>query len=87
MLKESANFKSSSDVNLSMFERYFKAINNSSDPFFTRAKMIYFNERYVQSELQIMFSELTLEITLVCQKLSIQCINLNLVVLVVLICS
>ena len=34
MLKESANLKSFSDVDLSTFERYFKAINNPSDPFF-----------------------------------------------------
>ena len=33
MLKESANIKTT-NVNLSTFERYFKAINNPTDPFF-----------------------------------------------------
>ena len=45
MLKESANLKSSSDVNLSTFERYFKAINNPSGPFFTPDEdVLFFNE-------------------------------------------
>ena len=48
-----------------MFERYFKAINNPTDPFFTPDEdILFFNERYVKSELQIMFNELNLEITL-----------------------
>lgn len=48
-----------------MFERYFKAINNPDDPFFTSDEdALFFHERYVQSELQIMFNELNVEITL-----------------------
>ena len=56
MLKESINLKSTSDVNLSTFERYLKAMNNPSDPFLTPDEdVLFFNEGYVQSELQIMF--------------------------------
>ena len=65
MLKESANVKSSTTVNLDMFKKYFKAINNPDDPFLRPDEdILYFNERFLQSELQIMFSELNLEFTM-----------------------
>ena len=41
MLKESANVKSASTVNLDMFEKYFKAINNLDEPFLYQMKMFY----------------------------------------------
>ena len=50
MLKESANIKASRTVNLDMFEKYFKAINNPDDPFFRPDEdVLYFNERYLLS--------------------------------------
>ena len=41
MLKESANVKSSTTVNLDMFEKYFKAVNDPDDPFLDQMKMFY----------------------------------------------
>ncbi|MCG7875034.1 MAG: reverse transcriptase domain-containing protein [Candidatus Thiodiazotropha endolucinida] len=65
MLKDCADIKSSVNVPLNNFERYFKAINNPLDPFFAPDEdILFFNERYVNSELQEMFSELNLEISL-----------------------
>ena len=64
MLKETANIKNSSNNNMCTFERYFKAIDNPSDPFFAPDEdVLFFNERYLQNELQVMFSELNVEIT------------------------
>ena len=48
ILKELANIESSSTIKLSTFERYFKALNNPSDPFFAPDEDIfYFNKRYL----------------------------------------
>ena len=58
MLKESAGVKSA-NIQLSMFEQYFKAINNPTDPFFSPDEdILYFNERYEKDEFNIMFDEL-----------------------------
>ena len=46
MLKETVGIKSA-NIPLSSFERYFKAINNPSDPFYTPDEdVIFFNDRY-----------------------------------------
>ena len=64
MLKETANIKNSSNINMCTFERYFKAINNPYDPFFAPDEdVLFFYEGYLQNELQVMFSELNVEIT------------------------
>ena len=41
-------------TDINSFSEYFKAVNNSSDPFFQPDDdVIHFNERYVKSELKI----------------------------------
>ena len=46
MLKQKANIKSSSNINLCTYERYNRATNNSSDPFFSPYEdVLFFNER------------------------------------------
>lgn len=58
MLKETAGIKSA-NIPLSSFERYFKAINNPSDPFYTPDEdVIFFNDRYEKNEFSIMFDGL-----------------------------
>ena len=60
MLKQLAHVKPA-NIPLSSFEDYFNAVNNPNDPFFTPDEdVIYFNERYVQTEFSIMFDELNL---------------------------
>ena len=60
MLKQLAHVKPA-NIPLSSFEAYFNAVNNPNDPFFTPDEdVIYFNERYVQTEFSIMFDELNL---------------------------
>ena len=56
--KDAAGIKSS-NIQLSTFEHYFKAVNNPSDPFYRPDEdIIYFNERYENDEFGIMFDEL-----------------------------
>ena len=58
LLKDAAGIKPS-NIQLSTFEQYFKAVNNPSDPFYRPDEdIIYFNERYENDELGIMFDEL-----------------------------
>ena len=58
MLKELAYVKPA-NIALSSFERYFKAVNNPSDPFYASDEdILYFNERYVNNEFSVMFAEL-----------------------------
>ena len=58
MLKELAYVKPA-NIPLSVFEEYFRAVNNPSDPFYTPDEdILYFNERYVNNEFVIMFEEL-----------------------------
>ena len=57
LLKDAAGIKSS-NIQLSTFEQYFKVVNNPSDPFYRPDEdIIYFNERYENDELGIMFDE------------------------------
>ena len=63
LLKESAGMKPS-NVALSSFEQYFKAVNNPSEPFFSPDEdILYFNERYENNEFGIMFDELNIRIS------------------------
>lgn len=58
MLKELAYVKPA-NIPLSLFEEYFKSVNNPSDPFYMPdGDILYFNERYVKNEFNIMFNEL-----------------------------
>ena len=56
---------SSKSVTAQQFADYFKAINDPEDRFFQADDdIIYYNERYVRGELDIMFQELDVEISL-----------------------
>ena len=58
LLKETAGIKPA-NIPLTVFEQYFKAINNPIDPFYIPDEdIIFFNERYEQNEFDIMFEEL-----------------------------
>ena len=58
MLKKASGLKTSS-IGITEFERYFKSVSNPDDPFFTPDEdILYFNERYLHNEFQIMFEEL-----------------------------
>ena len=47
-----------------MFTLYFKAINDPGDIFFQPDEdIIYFNERYLNGEMQVMFAELNVSLT------------------------
>lgn len=49
MLKELAYVKPA-NIPLSLFEEYFKSVNNPSDPFYMPdGDILYFNERYVNN--------------------------------------
>ena len=63
LLKESAGIRTT-NVSLSTFEQYFKAVNNPLDPFYSPDEdIIYFNERYENNEFSVMFEELNLSFT------------------------
>ena len=52
------------NISTDNFAAYFKAINNPEDTFFQADDdIIYFNERFFKSEVQIMFDELNFPIT------------------------
>lgn len=66
LLKNAANITTCTSKSLSVnnFTEYFKAINNPDNAFFQPdEEVIYFNERFLNSEIQVMFSELDIEIT------------------------
>ena len=59
LLKEEAGIRTT-NVSLSTFEQYFKAVNNLLDPFYSPDEdIIYFNERYENNEFSVLFEELT----------------------------
>ena len=62
MLKESCGIKTS-QMYIRTFENYFKAINNQYHFFSPYEDVIYFNERYLNDEFEIMFEELSAGIT------------------------
>ena len=66
LLKEAANINTGMTKSISAhrFAGYFKVINNPDDAFFQPdEEVIYFQERFLDSEIQVMFSELDVEIT------------------------
>ena len=63
LLKGAANV-SQPKLSLNNFASYFKAINNPDSPFYTPDDdVVYFNERFVKGEMQVMFSELDIPIS------------------------
>ncbi|KAL4240483.1 hypothetical protein ACF0H5_001275 [Mactra antiquata] len=64
MLKQCAGV-SKSNISLSVFEQYFKSVNNPDSQFFTPDEdIVNFIDRYEQNEYNIMFEELNMTISL-----------------------
>ena len=64
LLKQSQVSKSSKSLSADTFGEYFKAINDPQSPFYQADEdIIAFNERFLNSEAQVMFGELDVEIT------------------------
>ena len=64
LLKQAANINSQSNITSEQLAEYFKAVNDPSDSFYQADDdVIFFNERYVKGEFQIMFDELNLAIS------------------------
>ena len=64
LLKESVSQPKPKGLSANDFDNYFKSINNPEDPFFQADEdVLYFNERFLNSEIQIMFDELNCTIT------------------------
>ena len=65
LLKNAGGQRKASGVSANNFYDYFKAINNPDDRFFQPDDdIIYFNERIVKDEFQVMFQELDVEISM-----------------------
>ena len=63
LLKESARSKLK-NLSADHFDDYFKAINNPNDPFFQPDDdIVYFNEHFLKSEMEIIFDELNITVT------------------------
>ena len=63
LLKNSSQTKTSSKIKPDTFAEYFNAINNPEDRFYQADEdIVDFNERYLDSEIQIIFEELDSEI-------------------------
>ena len=63
-MKETVTGPKCSNLSATDFANYFKSINNPNDPFFqSDDDILYFNERFLNSEIQIMFEELNRSIT------------------------
>ena len=61
------------NIKLSDFTNYFRAVNNPDDPFFTTDDDVTdLFERYIQGEVQVMFDELNIPISLEEVKLAIE---------------
>ena len=61
LLKKTAGIKPS-NIPLTSFEKYFKAINNPTEPFYSPDEdILFFNERYERNEFNIMFEELNID--------------------------
>ena len=61
LLKETAGIKPS-NIPLTSFEKYFKVINNPTEPFYSPDEdILFFNERYERNEFNIMFEELNID--------------------------
>ena len=64
MLKDASGVKQS-NISLSTFERYFKAVNNPEDRFFIPDDdVLHFIDRYERNEFRVLFDELNLQLSL-----------------------
>ena len=64
MLKESVKPSKPKRLSVDNFDVYFKAINNPEDSFFQADDdILYFNERFLNDDAQVIFDELNVEIT------------------------
>ena len=64
LLKNAVSQPKSKNISITDFENYFKAVNNPDDPFFQPDEdVLYFNERFLNKETQVMFDELNVIIT------------------------
>ena len=64
MLKQSQQSKPSKLLSADTFGQYFKAINDPQSPFYQADEdIIAFNDRFLNSEAQVMFWELDVAIT------------------------
>lgn len=65
MLKQMVHVENKSSVTSEKFAEYFQAINNPNDTFYQADDdILFFNERYIRGEFQVMFEELNAEISL-----------------------
>lgn len=65
LLKESTHIKNKCPIETKRFAEYFQAINDPNDRFYQPDEdILFFNERYIQGEIQVMFDELNLPITI-----------------------
>ena len=65
LLKQSANLNNKCSIDAKKFSEYFQSISDPNDRFYQPDEdILYFNERYMQGELQVMFEELNLPISL-----------------------
>ena len=65
LLKQAANLKTKCSIDAKRFSEYFKAISDQNDRFYQLDEdILYFSERYAQGELQVMFEELNLPISI-----------------------
>ena len=64
LLKESVTQSKPTNLSVDHFDDYFKAINNPIDPLFQPDDdIVYFNEHFLKSEVEIIFDELNTIIT------------------------
>lgn len=65
LLKDASHLKSKCSIDVKMFSEYFQAINDPNNRFYQADEdILYFNERYMQGEFQVMFDELNLPISM-----------------------
>ena len=65
LLKESASQPKPKSLSANDFDNYFMSINNPEDPFFQPDdNILYFSERFLNSEIQFMFDNLNDTITM-----------------------
>ena len=64
LLKQSQQSKPSKVLSADIFGQYFKAINDPQSPFYQADEdILHFNERFLNSDVQVMFGQLDVEIT------------------------
>ena len=64
LLKKAANIKNKNSITTDTFSEYFKPINDPNDRFYQADEdVLCFNEQYLRGEIQVMFEELNVPIT------------------------